>query len=75
MNNVTNTSQITGHVQGSTMFPIARTPKESQKAKQRVVSRMQGIYDVCLSVSFKSSLPVTHLEVFSVIETCSNIEL
>ena len=52
MNNITNISQITGHVQGSTVFSRARA-KESQKAKQRVVSRMQGIYDVCLSTSFK----------------------
>lgn len=48
MNNVTNTNQITGHVQGSTVPSIARL-KESQKAKQRVVSRMQGIYNVCVS--------------------------
>ena len=52
MNNVTNTSQITGHVQGSTVFSIART-KVSQKVKQRVASRMQGICNLCSSASFQ----------------------
>lgn len=57
MNNVTNTSQITGHVQGSIVLSIARL-KESQKVKQRVVSRMQGIYNVHQHpVNVSTSLP------------------